>query len=427
MNDIPISAGDSRAGPKRQSRRQTILNEASRQLNRRGVSLATLKGIAQALGVTRESLYYYIRGREELVFQCYLQTAQSLLRHFEEALLTGSTEIEKLHDFIDASLADSEPELCAPFELGMIEEEQRQTIIQAYEQLHDQMTQLLQRGIASGEFRSCNVEVAAHTMMNIVFWLPFVNLVPDGLPELSRKAFREFIKTFILKGTAADRSIMPNYEEMDFKAREEAAVQAFDRSWITDVKREAILSTASRLFNAKGVDTTTLEEIAGQLGATTGALYHHVGDKETIVTECYLRAGQIALLIIDRALELPGSRLDAAAAFLHAWAQAEMRQDLAPLRPFAGFHALTLESKQRIKESSARFTERWQKLTGPGLDNGEYRDMDLGAFKLILPAISSWVVRMVTRDFEHQRAIARELAIFQTVGIGALPKKGKRA
>lgn len=421
MNDSPISAGDSRAEPKRQSRRQTILNEASRQLNSRGVSLATLKGIANALGVTRESLYYYIRGREELVFLCYLQSAQSLLRHFDEASLSASTETEKLFNFIDASLADDEPELCAPFELGMIEKEKRQTIVQAYEKLQGQITGLLKRGIGSGEFRSCDVEVATHMTLNIVFWLPFVNLLRDGLPVLSRKDFREFIKTFILEGTAADRGVMPTYEEMDFRVREEATLQAFDRIWITDVKREAILATASRLFNEKGVDTTTLEEIASQLGATTGALYHHLGDKETIVTECYLRAGQIAIHIIDRALELPALKPNAAAAFLHAWALAQMRQDLAPLRPFAGFDALTSEAKQRIEESSARFGERWHRLIAAGSANGEYRDMDLDAFKLILPGVSSWVVRMSTRDLEHQRAIARELAVLQTIGIGALP------
>ena len=185
----------------------------------------------------------------------------------------------------------------------MIEEDQRQQVVQAYQQLLDGMTGLLRRGIESGEFRSCDVEVAAYTIYSIIFWLPFVNLLRDRLPEVSRRDFREFIKTLILKGTAADRGAMPTYEEIDFRAREETTVQAFDRSWITDVKREAILSAASRLFNEKGVDTTTLEEIANQIGATTGALYHHVGDKETIVTECYLRAGQIAELILHRALE----------------------------------------------------------------------------------------------------------------------------
>jgi len=83
---------------------------------------------------------------------------------------------------------------------------------------------------------------------------------------------------------------MPPYEEIDFKAPEGSAAQAFDRIWITDVKRTAILSTASRLFNENGVDTTTLDEIASQIGATTGALYHYIGGKETLVTQCYLRA-----------------------------------------------------------------------------------------------------------------------------------------
>jgi len=301
----------------------------------------------------------------------------------------------------------------------MLEEEQRQEVDHAYQQLLDRMAGLLKEGIESGEFRPCDVTVAASTMLSVMLWYPFLNLWPDGSSEVSRGTFREFIKALILQGAAADRSAIPPYQEIEFKGAEGSAAQPFDHSWITDVKREAILSVASRLFNEKGIDATTLEEIASQIGATTGALYHQIGGRETIVTECYFRSAQIGLLIFDRAAEQPGSRLAALAAAQQAWSQAQMLRDLASLRPIAGFDAIRPQSRQRFAELVDQVGGRWLKLVGSA--RGEFRDMDLNILKRSLPGLSSWVARIEPAGLEQQRAIAREMAMFLMIGIGALP------
>ncbi len=61
----------------------------------------------------------------------------------------------------------------------------------------------------------------------------------------------------------------------------------------TPVKREritqqAIVATAARLFAQKGFGATSLEDIADVLGATKGALYYHVKNKEEILRLIYL-------------------------------------------------------------------------------------------------------------------------------------------
>ena len=409
------------ATPARRSTRDAILNEASHELNRRGVSLETLRRIAQKLGITREALYYYFKDRNDLVSHCYLETAQTLNLHLDGVLASSSTETERIHRFIDDVLADDALELCGPINLGMMDEVRRRMVVQAIDELFEKLAELLKRGIDLGEFRACKTGVAAPAIVSLILWQPFVNLVPSGGPKASRQAYREFIKSLILKGTAADRSAMPPYEEIDFKAPEGSAAQAFDRIWITDVKRAAILSTASRLFNEKGVDTTTLDEIASQFGATTGALYHHIGDKETLVTQCYLRAYQLSLFIIDRALEQPGSRLGAIAAFEQAWTQAQMRKDVAPMSQLASFEALSASSKGQIQNMSQQFGARWRKLAGDALAAREYRKIDLDILQRTLPGLSNWLVRMETGDLENQRSIGRELGVFLTLGIGALP------
>jgi TetR/AcrR family transcriptional regulator, cholesterol catabolism regulator len=54
------------------------------------------------------------------------------------------------------------------------------------------------------------------------------------------------------------------------------------------ITQQAIVAAAARLFAQKGFGATSLEDIADVLGATKGALYYHVKNKEEILRQIYL-------------------------------------------------------------------------------------------------------------------------------------------
>ena len=54
------------------------------------------------------------------------------------------------------------------------------------------------------------------------------------------------------------------------------------------ITQQAIVAAAARLFAQKGFGATSLEDIADVLGATKGALYYHVKNKEEILRLIYL-------------------------------------------------------------------------------------------------------------------------------------------
>jgi TetR/AcrR family transcriptional regulator, cholesterol catabolism regulator len=53
----------------------------------------------------------------------------------------------------------------------------------------------------------------------------------------------------------------------------------------TQGRREVILSHAAALFARKGVASTTVREIADEVGMLSGSLYHHFESKEAMVDE----------------------------------------------------------------------------------------------------------------------------------------------
>ncbi|HEX8996047.1 MAG TPA: TetR/AcrR family transcriptional regulator [Ktedonobacterales bacterium] len=52
--------------------------------------------------------------------------------------------------------------------------------------------------------------------------------------------------------------------------------------------QKAIVTTAAELFARNGFGATSLDDIAEQLGATKGALYYHIKNKEDILRHIYL-------------------------------------------------------------------------------------------------------------------------------------------
>ncbi|HEY5002963.1 MAG TPA: TetR/AcrR family transcriptional regulator [Ktedonobacteraceae bacterium] len=54
------------------------------------------------------------------------------------------------------------------------------------------------------------------------------------------------------------------------------------------ITQQAIVAAAARLFAQKGFGATSLEDIADVLGATKGALYYHVKNKEEILRLIYM-------------------------------------------------------------------------------------------------------------------------------------------
>ena len=62
------------------SRRGQLLDQAARELNSKGISMTSLTDVADKLGFSRASLYYYVEDREDLMFQVYLRSSEIMAR-----------------------------------------------------------------------------------------------------------------------------------------------------------------------------------------------------------------------------------------------------------------------------------------------------------------------------------------------------------
>jgi len=100
----------------------------------------------------------------------------------------------------------------------------------------------------------------------------------------------------------------------------------------TAATREALLLAARKLFTERGYDEVGTEEVVKAAGVTRGALYHHFGDKASLLEAVYNRieaesTERVARIVLGSDLHSPLEAMKAGIeAFLEQCEKPEMRQ-----------------------------------------------------------------------------------------------------
>lgn len=416
MNSRGLSESRSTRGAKRAQ----VLEEAAKALNARGVSQTSLADIARRVGVSRAALYYYFEDQEDLVFQCYRQSCELMAQRLQAARGLGVGAMATLEAFVGGMLHEDGAEFAALSEAAFLRPEQRSIILRLYEAILEDIAGILTTGAERGELRPCGARVVAQAIVGLVSWIPLARRWRTSDP-LSHGDLVEAIKDLLRSGVAADRRAPVTYRPFDLSPPGVPVGRIFDADTMAAARQEALMAAASWLFNLKGVDATSLEEIALRVGVTKKVIYHNVGDKETLVAECYRRSFRIYEEIAARTQAYEGSRIDAITASTHAYAESSLREDITPLAPLAGFEALPDNAREEIQASAARLMDAFLQLYADSQAEGAMRRLNTRAVLAIHPAVFEWLPKWFDIFEPEERAAApRELGELVRLGLSPL-------
>jgi len=402
------------------SRREQMLDAAAKHLNASGVSLTSLGDIAESLGVSRAALYQYVEDREDLVFQCYRRSCEAMARHLGEAIRLGTDAAEVIGIFIDRMLDPAQPEIAARAEIAFLGPERHETIQGLYDAITTRLAHVLESGAHAGVLRACDRDVNANAIISLVTWVPLSRYWAPPARSYEPDRFVKALKATLLDGLAADKGNPPQYRPIDLSPLLTRVGGVFDRDAMADAKRETLLAIASRLFNRKGIDSTSLEEIAGHVGATKRTLYHHLGDKQTLLVSCYARSYRIFLFIMQSMMAYKGPRLEALAAAFHAISTVYLRDDLAPIAPMVGHEALPPKAQAEMTPHADALIAGYFGAMSLGKSENSLRVTDMEARVLLLPGAFSWLVKDTGTHGEARiEHIAREISALLAMGLRA--------
>lgn len=364
------------------SRRDEILDVAAKQLNARGLSQTSLSDLAGALGFTRNALYHYVEDISDLLAQVYRRSCALLDSRLDEASTAGAP-LAILQRFVTLALDGSREEIAALNEYGLLRPDTRAEVTALYAATEARLAVLIAQGIEAGELRACDPGVAARTIINLVHWAPLAARrgLKVGIAERAETA--NTLNALLAHGWAIDRGTPIAPPSIDLSPLIVRVADGFDRTSLDEMKRASILACASRLFNSRGVDSTSLDELARVLGTTKPRLYKYVGDKATLVEQCFARADTINRYILQAARDLPCGPMDKLAALLRTATAVRLSTPLEPMRYFFADDLQGVIGQELVTRRMQRMVDHNTQLFREGQALGVVRVFELDGLRLL--------------------------------------------
>ena len=158
-----------------ESKRDSILKAAATCFNEKGYSGTSLKDVARHLGLTDAALYYYVRNKEELVYQCYLRAADLGRQAMERGVEEGGNGFEQaflyLRYDIGIMVGDDGP-VAIMSEIPSLNRIHRNEILEVSRRHSTGFEAILDRGIADGSIAPCDVRMTGNAIMGSINWIP---------------------------------------------------------------------------------------------------------------------------------------------------------------------------------------------------------------------------------------------------------------
>jgi len=182
-------------------------------------------------------------------------------------------------------------------------------------------------------------------------------------------------------------------------------------------RRAQILHAALRAFRENGYHSTTLDDIAEQLGVRKTALYHYFPDKESILYECHRES----LAEVARMLEESEACCRTASERLAYIIREHVRIMTETLEgsPLA-FEVPALSAERRAEIIAARDTyERvLRELIQKGIKDGEFREVDPKIAVFAILGAINWIARWYHPEGSIQVSeLGSQFADYMIVGL----------
>jgi AcrR family transcriptional regulator len=357
-----------------------ILSHAARLFNSKGTRATTLTDIAASLGLTKTSLYYYVKTKEVLIYQCYMATLESHHATLDDIEARYQAPLDRVAAFFlnhfDCWLAARQGRgsyRAALLEIASLKGAHREEVEAAYMAVFKRVRQYLRDGIAEGTVRNCETTSTTRALLaSLPSWsLSWLHEVPtEDIPQVAQQTLDVLLNG--LYSGEGSYSWQPINTPMVSAAQNKAFIS---REEGNRLKQEAFFRAGSAFFNRKGFKGTSLNEISEHLHVSKGAFYYHIRNKEDLLYQCYKYSLDITSGIQAQVAELEGSGIEK---LDHVCRRIFMVQnsDVGPLVRYSTLTALSEAHRVEVIQLIRRYNQNFGDVIAAGVADGSIRGIN---------------------------------------------------
>jgi AcrR family transcriptional regulator len=158
----------------KESRADQLLETATLLFKEKGYHNTSMQDLADALGMQKGSLYYYIDSKEELLRELLEQATSILGAQIDEIYAADLSPSEKLRRALEnhGQAMMDHLNLVTVYlqEYRSLPPERLQEVLATREHYEQRLMQILEDGIASGEFRPVDVKMTVFGFLGMLNW-----------------------------------------------------------------------------------------------------------------------------------------------------------------------------------------------------------------------------------------------------------------
>jgi len=149
---------------KRQQKLHVILSNAAKEFIVRGYYKTSLDDIARMQNVTKPTLYYYIKNKEDILVKCEQITCEKINAMLDMVMARDTSSLDILHAFINEyiKIITDDVARCHVRHRGQMEnKELAMQSIKNHKDIEFRVREIIRRGISDGSIRDCNSTILA--------------------------------------------------------------------------------------------------------------------------------------------------------------------------------------------------------------------------------------------------------------------------
>ena len=144
-------------------------------LTKKATAAPPLKDVADILGLTDAALYYYVRNKEELVYQCYVRAAELGREAMDRAISDADSGFDQVQNYLRYHIeymVDDRGPIAIMSEIPSLSPEHRKEVLEFSRTHSSRFEELLEKGIRDGSIAPCDVRMTGNSIMGSINWIP---------------------------------------------------------------------------------------------------------------------------------------------------------------------------------------------------------------------------------------------------------------